>query len=290
MATVAAVVRPGRKKDIMTQPMAPQGQPVQQPQLQPQPQPQKPKDTSVCGILGVVFGAIGFVLSFIPIINNAAVFFGIVGAVLAIVAIVGTFRGKKNGKALSIVGAVLSVLAIVITLSMQASFSKAFDEASGASSSTSSSSSSASADSNGSANSTDGDDSASGDGVQDQEGDLEDAHVKIVSAVKSVDNYNGQPTVLVTYEWTNKTDKNTSFMVATSAKVFQNGQQLDTAIYGMDAPEGYDSGSSMKDLQPGATGTVTEGYVLKDDSPVTVEVTDLFSLDDKAKVAHTFDL
>lgn len=265
------------------QPMAPQGQPVQPPQ---QPMPQQPKGTSVCGILGVIFGAIGLVLSFIPIINNAAFFFGLIGVILAIVAIVGTFRGKRNGKVLAIVGAVLSVLSIVITLSMQASFSKAIDEATGtASSSTSTSSStSASADSDGSA----GDDAQ--DGVQDQEGDLEDAHVKIVSAVKSVDDYEGQPTVLVTYEWTNKTDKNTSFMVATSDKVFQNGQQLDTAMYGMDAPEGYDSGSSMKDLQPGATGTVTQAYVLKDDSPVTVEVTDLFSMDDKAKVAHTFDL
>ena len=43
--------------------------------------------------------ALGLVLSFIPIINNIAAIFGLVGAVLAIVAIVGTFRGKKRGKA-----------------------------------------------------------------------------------------------------------------------------------------------------------------------------------------------
>ncbi len=40
----------------------------------------------------------------------------------------GTFRGKKRGKVLSIVAAVLSVLAIVITLAMQSAASKAIDD------------------------------------------------------------------------------------------------------------------------------------------------------------------
>ena len=83
----------------------------------------------MCGIVGVVFGALGFVLSFIPIINNIAAIFGFIGVILAIVALVGTFRGKKRGKALAIVAAVLSVLAIVITLAMQYAASKAIDEA-----------------------------------------------------------------------------------------------------------------------------------------------------------------
>lgn len=63
--------------------------------IMPSPAPQ---GTTVCGIVGVVFGALGLVLSFIPIINNIAAIFGLVGAVLAIVAIVGTFRGKSVAK------------------------------------------------------------------------------------------------------------------------------------------------------------------------------------------------
>ncbi len=39
------------------------------------------------------------------------------------------------------------------------------------------------------------------------EGDLKTMHVKIVSAVRSNNDYNNQPTVLVTFEWTNNTDK-----------------------------------------------------------------------------------
>ena len=58
-------------------------------------------------------------------------------------------------------------------------------------------------------------------GEQDMEGDLTDMHVKIVSAVRSGNDYNNQPTVLVTYEWTNTTDKNNSFAVLANPKVFQ---------------------------------------------------------------------
>lgn len=98
----------------------------QQPVTQPSPiapaetarhQPRQP--LTICGVVAVVFGALGLVLSFIPIINNIAAIFGFVGVVLAIIAIVGTFRAKKRGKVLSIVAAVLSILAIVITLAMQ---------------------------------------------------------------------------------------------------------------------------------------------------------------------------
>lgn len=217
-------------------------QPIQ-PQPPLQPVYQEEKGLTVCGIVGVVFGALGFVLSFIPIINNIAAIFGFIGVILAIVALVGTFRGKKRGKALAIVAAVLSVLAIVITLAMQSAASKAIDEATGVS--------------------------------------------KIVSAVRSNNDYNNQPTVLVTFEWTNNTDKNNSFAVLASPQVFQDGQALDTAIYS-ENPAGYDSNSDFAEVQPGATGTVTIGYTLKDDSEVTVDVTDLFDLNDSAKVVHKF--
>ncbi|RYQ12504.1 hypothetical protein PG2093B_0080 [Bifidobacterium pseudolongum subsp. globosum] len=236
---------------------------------------QPPTKMSVCGIIGLVLGVLAIVLSFIPIINNAAAVLGCVGAILGIIAIVGTFRGKKSGKAIAIVGTVLSVLAVVITLSMQASFSKAIDEATGSSSSSASSSNGA----------------KSGQAKQDKEGDLDDMHVNIVSAVKSANDFQGEPTVLVTYEWKNTTDKNNSFMVLADAKAFQNGQELQTATYSMDTePEGYEDGSAYADVQPGAMGKATIGYVLKDDSPVTIDVTDLFSLKDDKMVEHTFNL
>ena len=62
---------------------------------------------------------------------------------------------------------------------------------------------------------------------------------------------------------------------------------LDAAMY-LDNPEGYDSGSYLSELQPGATGTVTLGYVLKDDSEITVDVTNLLDFSDTAKVTYKF--
>ena len=184
-----------------------------QPQ-QPQPQPPQPQHlhTTICGIAAVVFGALGLVLSFIPIVNNIAAILGFIGVILAIIAIVGTFRGKKRGKVLSIVAAVLSVLAIVITLAMQSAASKAIDdsikESKGIDTSQSSSSKSAGKSSDASKSKAS---EQKAQGEQDLEGDIEGAHVKIVSAVKSVNDYNGKPTALVTYEWTNNTSKNNSF-------------------------------------------------------------------------------
>ena len=197
-----------------------------------------------------------------------------------VIAIVGTFRGKKHGKALAIVAVVLSVLAIIITLAMQSAASKAIDDAMGVSTSqTSGDSSSKKSDAK----------KTESKGEQDMEGDLKSMHVKIVSAVRSGNDYENNPTVLVTYEWTNNTKKNNSFAVLANPKVFQNGSSLDTAIY-TDAPAGYDASSYLAEVQPGATATVTIGYVLKDDSAVTVDVTDFISMDDSTKVKHVFTL
>ena len=113
--------------------------------------------------------------------------------------------------------------------------------------------------------------------------------MKIVSAVKSVNDYNGKPTALVTYEWTNNTSKNNSFAALAHPNVFQNGTELETAIY-FDQPEGYDANSYLAQVQPGATATVTLGYVLQDDSPITVDVTAFLSTDQDTKVTHTFTL
>ena len=238
------------------------------------------KRTTVCGIVGTVFGGLGVLLSFIPIVNNFAAILGAVGVVLAVIALVGTFRGKKHGKALAVVAAALSVLAIVITLAMQAATVKAIDDALG----TDSTSFQTQQDD---ADSSDAAEAAAGE--QDMEGDVDSGnyHVKLVSLAKQGADYEGKPAAVLTFELTNNKTENSNFMDYT-VKAFQNGKSLESAIF-MDTPEGYDAGSSMTELQPGATGTVTLGYVLEDDSPVTVEVDGTLDMSG-AKVTHVFDL
>ncbi|MCG4567201.1 MULTISPECIES: DUF5067 domain-containing protein [Bifidobacterium] len=121
------------------------------------------------------------------------------------------------------------------------------------------------------------------------EGDVggKNYHVKIDSLVKSVNDVEGKPTVLLTYELTNNKNEN-SVPAETTPQVFQNGHQLDTAVYFDPVPEGYDANSYLSAIQPGATGTVTLGYVLEDESnPVTVEISGDYGLSHQ-KVTHEF--
>ncbi len=97
--------------------------------------------------------------------------------------------------------------------------------------------------------------------------------------------YAGKPALLVTYTWTNNSDKATSFMVAVSGKAFQNGVQLDSAIV-----SGADTSASMNEIKPGATTTVQQAYVLDDQTDVTVECTELISFDDTLIAERVFSV
>ena len=66
----------------------------------------------------------------------------------------------------------------------------------------------------------------------------------------------------MTYEWTNNTSKNNSFATLAHPNVFQNGTELETAVY-FDQPEGYDANSYLAQTQPGTAATVTLGYAAR---------------------------
>ena len=97
--------------------------------------------------------------------------------------------------------------------------------------------------------------------------------------------YQGAPAVIVDYTFTNNSEKATSFAVACSPKVFQNGVQLETAITTDDLGNGY-----MAEIKPGASTTARLAYSLSDESDITVEVEELFSLDDALLAEATFSV
>ena len=101
-----------------------------------------------------------------------------------------------------------------------------------------------------------------------------DYDVSIVSSELTSD-YSGSPALMVTYSFTNNSDKAKSFSVALSDKCFQNGVQLDSAII-----KEVDT-TSFNEIKPGVTTEVVHAYVLADQSVVTVEVEELFSLSDE---------
>lgn len=108
--------------------------------------------------------------------------------------------------------------------------------------------------------------------------------VSIDSSTLTTD-YQGAPAVIVDYTFTNNSEKATSFAVACSPKVFQNGVQLETAITSDDLGNGY-----MAEIKPGASTTARLAYSLTDESDITVEVEELFSLDDALLAEATFSV
>ena len=96
--------------------------------------------------------------------------------------------------------------------------------------------------------------------------------------------YEGNPAMVIDFSFTNNSDEATSFAVACSQKAFQNGVQLETAIVmDEDLGNGY-----MAEIKPGATTQARLAFSLTDESEVTVEVSELFSLDDTILAEATF--
>ncbi len=82
------------------------------------------KQKSALALTGFILGIIAVSTSFIPIVNNASFVLGILAAVFGIIALV-----KRKAKVKALVAIILGVAAIIITLAMQASWSKAIDDA-----------------------------------------------------------------------------------------------------------------------------------------------------------------
>lgn len=117
-------------------------------------------------------------------------------------------------------------------------------------------------------------------------GNLGDYDVEIKSAITTTD-YEGNPAIVVTYSWTNNSDETTSCMASVIASAFQDGVELETAIIMDDSV--FDANPYMKDVRPGTTIDIQQAFELTSSSNVEIEITELFSFDDKA-VTETFQI
>lgn len=97
--------------------------------------------------------------------------------------------------------------------------------------------------------------------------------------------YEGNPAMIVDFTFTNNSDEATSFAVACSQKAFQNGVELEMAITTDDLGNGY-----WAEIKPGASTQARLAYSLTDSSDVTIEVEELFSLDDTMLAEATFSV
>lgn len=94
----------------------------------PSPQPVAPKAGNGLATAGFVVALLGFLGSFIPVINIGGIVLGVVGAVLAVVGLVKS-RTTGSGKGLAIAGLVLGALAVVVGIVVNVAFVSAVDDA-----------------------------------------------------------------------------------------------------------------------------------------------------------------
>lgn len=238
----------------------------------PASQNQQPQGSSGLAIAGMILGIVGVATSILPIINNLSFFIGIVGLILAVVGLVAVNKGRKKGRGFAIAGLVLNVLTIVAVLASQAFYSAAIDSALD-SAKAKPASSSQQADSGKSEASSDASSSAS-------------AYEVSIDGARLDTDYEGNRAIVVTYTFTNNSNKEAMFSTAISDKAFQNGVELETAIN-----SSWNSGTDqMKTIKTGSTITVSQGFKLVDSSPVTVEVKEMFDFKGAIIAEATFDV
>lgn len=122
---------------------------------------------------------------------------------------------------------------------------------------------------------------------QDGAGNLGDYHVEI-KGMSLANDTDGDPAIVITYAWTNNSDKTTSAEVALMEKAFQDGIQLDTAFI-LDNSV-YDSGLGFKDVRPGSTLDIQAAYSLTSEtSPVEFELSEFISFSDEL-VTKVFEI
>lgn len=118
--------------------------------------------------------------------------------------------------------------------------------------------------------------------------ELGDYYVEITGASLSTD-YEGNPAVIISYNWTNNSEETTTPMATVTCSVFQDGVGTDPAFM-MD--ENYDGDSSMTEVRPGTTISVQEAFSISNTtSPIEVEISEWLTLEDNPPMAYQeFDL
>lgn len=110
-----------------------------------------------------------------------------------------------------------------------------------------------------------------------------------IKSARTTENWEGKPSIVITYSFTNNSDDSTSFYIAFQDNAYQDGIGLERA-YTMKDGDPYDEANQSKDIKPGASIDVDVGYILNDtETDVEVEVEELFSFDEKT-ISKTFSI
>lgn len=113
--------------------------------------------------------------------------------------------------------------------------------------------------------------------IGEHSGNLGDYYVEIKGAALAKDT-DGNPAIIVTYDWTNNSDETKSEAAALYGKAFQDGVQLEPAFI-LDSDAYAEAGNSMKEIRPGSSLTIQAAFVMTSEtSVVEFEISELISL------------
>lgn len=111
-----------------------------------------------------------------------------------------------------------------------------------------------------------------------------------VTGFDIIEDYEGNPCLIVYFIWTNTTDETTNFWITYNVKAFQDGISIDPIIFLDDTADGELMDNQSVDIRPGTTLELAETFKLRSDSPIVeVEVWNAFSFDDKPLMLLTID-
>lgn len=116
-------------------------------------------------------------------------------------------------------------------------------------------------------------------------------YIEIVDYRFGETEYDRDPVIIVTYNYTNYSNEVRSYDNNLIDNVYQNGIQLEKELYHDIRNEEIDYSMSDRKIQPGTTITFDKVYELQNDyDDVDVEVTPILSTSNSDKVSKTFYL
>lgn len=116
---------------------------------------------------------------------------------------------------------------------------------------------------------------------------LEESEVSIEDA--KVLEAGGGKIVIVSYEFTNKSDNEESFSSLMRSDAYQDGMSISRALIS-DAIDGFDPNSTAERIKPGKTITVQEAYTLVSDTAPVEIIVEEFHSQSGVRVLKTFNL
>lgn len=111
-----------------------------------------------------------------------------------------------------------------------------------------------------------------------------------VTGFDLVEDYDGNPALVVYLIWTNTTDETRMFAATYGVNAFQDGIGLDPAILMLNDETVITYTDTMTEIRPGTTIEVMVAFALRSDTPIIeVEVDEFFDLDGKPLMTLTVD-